>query len=73
MATILAVMDVVGEDYEHCFGAIQRSYNAMVQSKAKIIEAVGKSCEAWFESPRPSQFERLVELFKLLRSHIVEK
>jgi hypothetical protein len=74
MAACFAVMQVVGsEEFERCFNDIQSNYNDMVQSKAKVIEAIGKSCEAWFKNPNPSQFERLAELFKILRGRVVQK
>jgi hypothetical protein len=45
----------------------------MVQSQAAVIKAIGTNCDAWFKNPSPSQFERLAELFKLLRNYVVQK
>jgi hypothetical protein len=74
IAASLAVMMVVGtEEFDRCFNAIQESYNRIVQSKVEVIKAIGTTCDAWFKNPSPSQFERLAELFKLLRSRVVQK
>jgi hypothetical protein len=74
MAASLAVMKVVGTvEFERCFNTIQESHNRMVQSKGKVIDAIGTTCEAWFKNPSPPQFERLAELFKVLRDHVVQK
>jgi hypothetical protein len=72
-ASTLAVIEVLGmEEFHRGFTTIQESYNQMVQSRPKILEAIGKACEAWFKNPDASQFERLVELFKILRTHVVQ-
>jgi hypothetical protein len=74
IAASLAVMEVLGVDeFERCFNTVQESYNRMVRSNAKVPEAIGKTCETWFKNPTPSQFARLCELFKLLRSHAQQR
>jgi hypothetical protein len=65
---------LVGPDEFHrSFRTIQESYNDMIQSKPGVIEAIGKSCEAWFKSPTPANFQQQVGLFKLLRDHVAQK
>jgi hypothetical protein len=39
-----------------------------VRSRPQIFEGIGQACEAWFKNPEPSEFERLLELFKIARS-----
>jgi hypothetical protein len=73
-ASTLAVMKVLGiEEFHRGFDTIQESYNELVRSRPKILEGIGKTCEAWFKNPEASEFERLVELFKLARNHVVQK
>jgi hypothetical protein len=73
-ATVLAVIEVLGlEDFHRSFATIQEGYNQMDQSRPKILEGIGKACEAWFKNPEPSQFETLAELFKILRTHVAQK
>ena len=73
-ASPLAVIELLGiEEFHRCFDTIQESYNQTSQSRPKILDAIGKTCEAWFENPDALQFERLVELFKILRTHVVQK
>jgi hypothetical protein len=40
------------------------------QTTFKVVEGISSACEAWFKNPEPSQFERLAELFKILRTHV---
>ena len=73
-ASTLAMMKVLGiEKFRRAFQAIQESYNELVRSRPKILEAINTACEAWFKNPGASQFEMLVELFKLARTHVVQK
>jgi hypothetical protein len=58
------------ERFKQAFPTILEDYNVMVHSKSNIIEAIGKTCEAWFKNPTPSEFERLTELFKLARTRV---
>lgn len=70
----LAMMKVLGiEEFRRGFDAIQESYNDLVRYRPKILEGINKACEAWFKNPGASQFEMLVELFKLARAHVVQK
>jgi len=74
MASSLAIMKGLGlADFNRRFGMIRNSYNGMVQSDPKVIDAIGKTTEAWFRNPSPAQFERLTKLFKMLRDHVVQK
>jgi hypothetical protein len=73
-AASLTVLMVLGaEEFERCFSTVQESYNRMVQSRVDAIQAIGMTCDAWFKNPSPSHFKRLAELFKLLRSYVVQK
>ena len=73
-ASTLATMKVLGiEEFNRGFDAIQESYNELVRSRPKILEGISKACEAWFKNPGASEFERLVELFKIARTHVVQK
>jgi hypothetical protein len=70
----LAMMKVLGiEEFHRSFDTIQESYNELVRSRPKILEGIGKACEAWFKNPGASEFERLVELFKIARTHVAQK
>jgi hypothetical protein len=69
-ASTLAMMKVLGIEE---FDTIQESYNELVRSRPKILEGISKACEAWFKNPGASEFERLVELFKIARTHVVQK
>jgi hypothetical protein len=44
-----------------------------VRSRPKILEGISKACEAWFKNPEASKLESLVELFKLARTHVIQK
>jgi hypothetical protein len=73
-ASTLAMMKVLGiEEFHRSFDTIQESYNELVRSRPKILEGISKACEAWFKNPGASEFERLVEVFKLARTHVVQK
>jgi hypothetical protein len=73
-ASTLAMMKVLGiEGFRRGFDTIQESYNELVRSRPKILEAINTACEAWFKNPGASQFEMLAELFKLARTHVVQK
>jgi hypothetical protein len=73
-ASTLAMMKVLGiEEFRRAFQAIQESYNELVRSRPKILEGIHKACEAWFKNPGASEFEMLVQLFKLARTHVVQK
>ena len=73
-ACTLALMKVLGiEEFHRSFDTIQESYNKLVRSRPKILEGIGKACEAWFKNPGASEFERLVELFKIARTHVAQK
>ena len=73
-ASTLAMMKVLGiEEFHRGFDTIEESYNELVRSRPKILEGISKACEAWFKNPEASEFERLVELFKLARTHVVQK
>ena len=73
-ASTLATMKVLGiEEFNRGFDTIQKSYNELVRSRPKILEGISKACEAWFKNPGASEFERLVELFKVARTHVVQK
>jgi len=68
------MMKVLGiEGFRRGFDRIQESYNELVRSRPKILEGINTACEAWFKNPGASQFEMLVELFKLARTHVVQK
>jgi hypothetical protein len=70
-AAVLAVIEVLGlKDFHRSFNTIQEGYNQMSQSRPKVVEGISSACEAWFKNPEPSQFERLAELFKILRTHV---
>jgi hypothetical protein len=67
----LAIVKLMGiERFKQAFPTVLEDYNVMVHSKSNIIEAIGKTCEAWFKNPTPSEFERLTELFKLARTRV---
>jgi hypothetical protein len=73
-ASTLAMMKILGiEEFRRAFQAIQESYNELVRSRPKILEGIHKACEAWFKNPGASEFEMLVQLFKLARTHVVQK
>jgi hypothetical protein len=73
-ASTLAMMKVLGiEEFHRGFDTLWESYNELVRSRPKILEGIGKACEAWFKNPGASEFEMLVELFKLARTHVVQK
>ena len=73
-ASTLAMMKVLGiEEFHRGFDTLWESYNELVRSRPKILEGISKACEAWFKNPGASEFERLVELFKLARTHVVQK
>jgi hypothetical protein len=73
-ASTLAMMKVLGiEEFHRSFDTIQESYNELVRSRPKILEGISKAGEAWFKNPEASEFERLVELFQLARTHVVQK
>ena len=73
-ASTLAMMKVLGiEEFNRGFDTIQESYNDLVRSRPEILESINKVCEAWFKNPGASQFEMLVELFKLARTHVIQK
>jgi hypothetical protein len=66
-------MLVGSEEFHRGFPTLQEDYNRMIKSKPDVIEAMGKSCEAWFKSPTPENFQHLTGLFKLLRDHVAQK
>jgi hypothetical protein len=73
-ASTLAMMKVLGiKEFHRGFDTLWESYNELVRSRPKILEGIGKTCEAWFKNPEASEFERLVELFKIARTHVVQK
>jgi hypothetical protein len=73
-ASTLAMMKVLGiEEFRRGFDTLWESYNELVRSRPKILEGLGKACEAWFKNPGASEFEMLVELFKIARTHVVQK
>jgi hypothetical protein len=73
-ASTLAMMKVLGiEEFHRGFDTILESYNELVRSRPKILEGISNACEAWFKHSGASEFERLVELFKLARTHVVQK
>jgi hypothetical protein len=73
-ASTLAMMKVLGiEEFHRGFGTLWESYNELVRSRPKILEGICKSCEAWFKNPGASEFGMLVELFKIARTHVVQK
>ncbi len=74
-ASTLAMMKVLGiEEFHRGFvDTIEESYNELVRSRPKILEGISQACEAWFKNPGASEFERLVELFKIARTHVVQK
>jgi hypothetical protein len=68
------MMKVLGiEEFRRGFDIIWESYNDLVRSRRKILEAINTACEAWFKHPGASEFEMLAELFKLARTHVVQK
>lgn len=70
-ASVIALSEVIGtEEGDRCLTTIGNSYNQMIHSKPKITEALGKTCEAWFNNPDAAQFQKLVELFKIFRTHL---
>jgi hypothetical protein len=73
-ASTLAMMKVLGvEEFHRGFvDTIEESYNELVRSRPKILEGISTACEAWFKNPGPSEFERLVELFKIARTHVIQ-
>jgi hypothetical protein len=72
-ASTLAMMKVLGiEEFHRGFDTLWESYNELVRSRPKILEGLSKACEAWFKNPGASEFEMLVELFKLARTHVVQ-
>ena len=73
-ASTLAMMKVLGiEEFHRGFDTIQESFNELVRSRPKILQGICKACEAWFKNPGESEFERLVELFKIARTHVAQK
>jgi hypothetical protein len=73
-ASTLAMMKVLGiEEFRRGFDTLWETYNELVRSRPKILEGISKACEAWFKSPGASEFQRLVELFKIARTHVVQK
>jgi hypothetical protein len=73
-ASTLSMMKVLGiDEFRRGFDTIQESYNELVRSRPKILEGINKACEAWFKNLGASEFEMLVEVFKLARTHVVEK
>jgi hypothetical protein len=73
-ASTLAMMKVLGvEEFHRGFDTLWESYNELVRSRPKILEGLGKACEAWFKNPGASEFEMLAELFKIARTHVVQK
>ena len=73
-ASTLAMMKVLGiEEFHRGFDTLWESYNELVRSRPKILEGISMACEAWFKNPGGSEFERLVELFKIARTHVVQK
>ncbi len=73
-ASTLAMMKVLGiKEFHRGFDTIWESYNELVRSRPKILEGISNACEAWFKHPGASEFERLVEMFKLARTHVVQK
>src|SRR5262249_32906502 len=67
-ASVIARSQGLGtEESDRCLTTIGNSYNQMIHSKPKITEALGKTCEAWFNNPDTAQFQKLVELFKIFR------
>jgi hypothetical protein len=72
-ASTLAMMKVLGiKEFHRGFDTIWESYNELVRSRPKILEGISKACEVWFKHPGASEFERLVELFKIARTHVVQ-
>src|SRR5215471_4384897 len=73
-ASTLAMMKILGiDEFRRGFDTIWESYNDLVRSRPKILESIGAACEAWFKNPGTSEFEMLVELFKLARTHVAQK
>src|SRR5262249_12182871 len=73
-ASTLAMMKVLGiEEFHRGFDTIEESYNELVRSRPKILEGISEACEAWFKNPGASELEMLVELFKIARTHVVQK
>jgi hypothetical protein len=73
-ASTLAMMKVLGiEEFHRGFDTLWESYNELVRSRPKILEGISKACEAWFKNPGTSEFEMLVDVFKLVRTHVVQK
>jgi hypothetical protein len=73
-ASTLAMMKILGvKEFHRGFDTLWESYNELVRSRPKILEGISKACEAWFKSPGASEFERLAEMFKLARTHVVQK
>jgi len=73
-ASTLAMMKVLGiEEFHRGFDTIEESYNELVRSRPKILEGISEACEAWFKNPGASEFEMLVELFKIARTHVAQK
>jgi hypothetical protein len=73
-ASTLAMMKVLGiEEFHRSFDTLWESYNELVRSRPKILEGISRACGTWFKNPGASEFERLVELFKLARTHVIQK
>jgi hypothetical protein len=73
-ASTLAMMKVLGiEEFHRGFDTLWESYNELVRSRPKILEGISEACEAWFKNPGASEFEMLVKLFKIARTHVAEK
>jgi hypothetical protein len=69
----LAMMKVLGiKEFHRGFDKIWESYNELVRTRPKILEGISKACEAWFKTPGASEFERLAEMFKLARIHVIQ-
>jgi hypothetical protein len=70
-ASTLAMMKVLGiEEFNRGCDTIEESYNELVRSRPKILEGISEACEAWFKNPGEPEFEMLVELFKIARTHV---
>ena len=72
-ASTLAMMKVLGiKEFHRDFDTLWESYNGLVRARPKILEDISKACEAWFKNPGASEFERLAEMFKLARTHVIQ-
>jgi hypothetical protein len=68
------MMKVLGiEEFHRGFDTLWESYNELVRSRPKILEGISEASEAWFKNPGTSEFEMLVKLFKIARTHVAEK